>query len=98
MPVPRMVLENGIGVVSPAVADSEGLTQQLLCQGPLDLHSDNTLWVWVEVCYIDFRPFELHPELRHQLVVPRLVAGDIDIYVFPAQEQENAGPAQGCEQ
>lgn len=79
------------------MADGEGLAHQLLRQGPPDLHRDDALRVGLGVPDVHLGLAGLYPELGDQLIVPGLVAGDIDIDVLAAQEQEYPAPGQCCQ-
>lgn len=98
MPVPRAVLEDSVGIVSRPVMDGEGLAQQLLCQGPLDLHSDNALRVGVQAGDVHLRPLGFRPELGDQLIVPGLIAGDVDVDILTVKVQPDSTPGQRRQQ
>ena len=69
--------------------DMELLALKLLGKGTLQLDCDRSAGIGVYITEVDAGVLGIDPELGNQLIVTRLVAGDLDIDVLAAQEQEN---------
>ena len=95
MPVRTRLLRDGVLVGPVGVMNGECLPDQSFGQGVFDFHCGIQRLAQVCAGDVDFGLLRLYLEFCNELIVPRLISGDIDIDVLSALEQKDTAAGQG---